>query len=284
MPPGSRDLRVDDDGLIAPDVGGWAETKYRLLALYDGLFSTGMKNKWDQRVYIDLYAAAGHSRIQRTSRYLKGSPVIALTVPDPFDKYIFCEEREDLLDALKARTQRIAPQANVAYIRGNCDAEIERICKEVPKFSPTNKVLSLCLADPCDFGLKFETLRRLSTFLMDFVVLLAIGMDANRNYEHYVEGNSTKIDEALGNTAWRERWKAVGVKRSDFRPFLAEEFCTSMESLGYLRKPLDRMKLVRSAEKNLPLYYLALFSRSEMAFKFWDDVLKYSDDQESFRF
>ncbi len=31
-----------------------------------------------------------------------------------------------------------------------------------------------------------------------------------------------------------------------------------MESLGYLKKPLDRMKLVRSAEKNLPLYYLTL--------------------------
>src|SRR5579859_6803420 len=54
--------------------------------------------------------------------------------------------------------------------------------------------------------------------------------------------------------------------------------------LATFRKPVDRMKLVRSAEKNLPLYYLALFSRSEMAFNFWDDVLKYSDDQESFRF
>ena len=52
-----------------------------------------------------------------------------------------------------------------------------------------------------------------------------------------------------------------------------------MESLGYLRKPLDRMKLVRSVERNLPLYYLALFSRHETAFKFWDDVLKYSTDQ-----
>jgi len=27
------------------------------------------------------------------------------------------------------------------------------------------------------------------------------------------------------------------------------------------------------------MYYLALFSRNEMAFKFWDDVLKYSTDQ-----
>jgi three-Cys-motif partner protein len=272
---------VADDGLIAPEVGGWAETKYLLLALYDGLFSTGMKNKWDQRVYLDLYAGAGYSRIQGTSKFLKASPIIALTVTDPFDKYIFCEGREDLLDALKARALRIAPQADVAYIAGNCDAEINKIYKEIPNCSPTNKVLSLCVVDPFDFGLKFETLRKLSTVFMDFVVLLAIGMDANRNYEHYVEGNSPKIDEALGNTEWRDRWKAGGARRSDFRTFLPREFCSSMESLGYLKKPLDRMKLVRSLEKNLPLYYLALFSRSETAFKFWDDVHKYSTDQKS---
>lgn len=277
----SENLRADNDGLLTPEVGGWAETKYRLLALYDELFSTGMKNRWDQRVYIDLYAGAGYSRIQGTGRFLKGSPIIALTVAHPFDKYIFCEEDKDLLDALRARSQRIAPQANVAYLAGNCDAEIERICQEIPKASATNKVLSLCLVDPFDFGLKFETLRRLSTVYIDFVVLLAIGMDANRNYEHYVDGYSPKIDEALGNTEWRERWKVVGLKRRDFRSFLADEFCRSMESLGYLKTPLNRMKQVRSVEKNLPLYYLALFSRSETAFKFWDEVLKYSTDQRS---
>ncbi len=281
MASGSPNLRVDDDGLMTPEVGGWAETKYRLLALYDELFSTGMKNKWDQRVYLDLYAGAGYSRIQGTSKFLKASPMIALTVPCPFDKYIFCEGREDLLDALKARVKRTGPQANVAYILGSCDAEIEEIYKQIPKGSSTNKVLSLCLVDPFDFGLKFETLLRLSTVFMDFVVLLAIGMDANRNYEHYVEGESTKIDEALGNEEWRERWKVIGVRRSDFRQFLAGEFCRSMESLGYLKKPLDRMKLVRSVEKNLPLYYIALFSRSETAFKFWDDVLKYATDQKN---
>ena len=279
-----HNLRVDDDGLLTPEVGAWAETKYRLLALYDELFSTGMKDKWDQRVYLDLYAGAGYSRVQGTTKLLKASPIIALTVTHPFDKYIFCEGQEDLLDALKVRVKRIAPHANAAYIPGSCDVEIEKIYKEIPKWSSTKKVLSLCLVDPFDFGLKFETLRMLSKVFVDFVVLLAIGMDANRNYEHYVEGDSTKIDEALGNTEWRERWKAVGIRRGDFRTFLAGEFCRSMESLGYLKKPLDRMKLVRSVEKNLPLYYLALFSRSETAFKFWDDVLKYSTDQSSFNF
>lgn len=279
---GSANLRVDDDGHMTPEVGGWAETKYRLLALYNELFSTGMKNKWDQRVYIDLYAGAGYSRIQGTSRFLKGSPIIALTVTDRFDKYIFCEESEDLLNALKARVQQIAPRANVAYIAGSCDSQIEKIYKEIPKASSRNTVLSLCLVDPFDFGLKFETLSRLSAVFTDFVVLLAIGMDANRNYEHYVDGNSTKIDEALGNIKWRERWKEVGLRRSEFRLFLADEFCASMESLGYLKKPRNRMKLVRSLDKNLPLYYLALFSKNEIAFKFWDDVLKYSTDQTTF--
>ncbi|HTC94550.1 MAG TPA: hypothetical protein VK699_14010 [Terriglobales bacterium] len=105
-------------------------------------------------------------------------------------------------------------------------------------------------------------------------------MDANRNYDHYVDGNSPKIDEALGNTAWRERWKQVGVRRSDFRRFLASEFAKSMESLGYLPQELHQMKEVRSDEKNLPLYHLALFSRNQAAYKFWKDVLKYGTDQQ----
>jgi three-Cys-motif partner protein len=224
----------------------------------------------------------GYSRIKGTKTILKASPIIALTVPDPFDKYIFCEEREDLLSALKARVERVAPRAGVAFFPGSCDSEIDRICAEIPKGSSSNKVLSLCLVDPFDFGIKFETLHRLSAVFMDFVVLLAIGMDANRNYDNYVDGHHTKIDEALGNNQWRERWKTVGIRRSDVRPFLATEFSRSMESLGYLRKPLDRMKLVRNVDKNSPLYYIALFSRNEMAFKFWDDVLKYSTDQTAF--
>jgi hypothetical protein len=107
-------------------------------------------------------------------------------------------------------------------------------------------------------------------------------MDANRNYDHYVEGDSTKIDEALGNTDWRDRWKTPGIRRRDFRHFLASEFSLSMESLGYLKQTPDRMKLVRSDAKNLPLYHLALFSRKPTADKFWDEVLKYGSDQGSF--
>jgi hypothetical protein len=133
--------------------------------------------------------------------------------------------------------------------------------------------------DPFDFGIKFSTIRGLSAVFVDFLVLLAVGMDANRNYDHYVEGNHTKLDEAFGNAEWRDRWRSAGSSRREFRHFLAAEFSLSMESLGYRRQGSERMKLVRSDEKNLPLYYLGLFSRSATADKFWDDVLKYGSDQ-----
>ncbi len=232
MPTSTADLHAKNDGLIAPEVGRWAEDKYRLISLYDELFASGMKYKWDQRVYIDLYSAAGISRIKGTETFLKGSPLLALNVSAPFDKYIFCEESPDLYEAL--RTETLAPSANVALIPGCCDTEIEKLCAEIPKGLATNKVLSLCLVDPFDFGIKFDTIRRLSKVFVDFVVLLAVGMDAGRNYDHYVDGDNQKIDEALGNIEWRERWKTWSGGRKRFREFLATEFALSMQSLGYL--------------------------------------------------
>ena len=67
-----------------------------------------------------------------------------------------------------------------------------------------------------------------------------------------------------------------------FPKFLAECFAKRMQSLNYIPPQYYQMKEVRSDEKNLPLYHLALFSRDELAYKFWDDVLKYSTDQTSF--
>lgn len=52
-----------------------------------------------------------------------------------------------------------------------------------------------------------------------------------------------------------------------------------MKVLGYIPPPLYSMREVRSEDKNLPLYYLALFSRSARAYEFWNQVLKYGTDQ-----
>lgn len=271
--------QVADDGLACPEVGAWTEEKHRLVSLYTAMFSTGMKSKWDERIYVELYAGAGLSRIRGTQRIILGSPLRALAAENPFDKYVFCEAIPKNLEALKSRVSRHFPSANVAFVVGECDANVSEILTEIPVGSRDRTVLTLCFADPFDIGLKFATIKALSSRFVDFVVLLAVYSDANRAYKRYVMEDAIKVDEFLGSTTWRDRWRIAETNGAAFPKFLAVEFASSMEALGYLPTPIHRMRRVRSDEKNLPLYYIALFSRNKLAHGFWDDALKYGKDQ-----
>jgi three-Cys-motif partner protein len=272
------------DNLALPEVGSWTEEKHRLVSLYATLFSKGMKKKWGKRVYVELHAGAGYSRIRGTQRVILGSPLRALAAEQPFDKYVFCEALPKNLEALRARVHLHFPHADVAYVAGDCDAKVSDILREIPKGSKDNTVLTLCFADPYDIGLKFRTIDALSVRFIDFLVLLAVYSDANRAYKRYVMEDAVKVDDFLGSKTWRERWRTAEANGVLFPKFLAEEFAASMEALGYLPTPVHRMKRVRSDEKNLPLYYIALFSRKQLAHDFWDDALKYRTDQTAFPF
>jgi three-Cys-motif partner protein len=94
-----------EDGLIAPEAGAWTEDKHRLVSLYATLFSSAMKYKWDERVYIELYAGAGYAKNRKTSKLIFGSPLNALRVKHLFDRYVFCEGDPEKLRALKARVK-----------------------------------------------------------------------------------------------------------------------------------------------------------------------------------
>jgi three-Cys-motif partner protein len=264
-------------------VGAWAEEKRRLVSLYSTLFSSGMKAKWSRRIYVELYAGAGYSKIRGTSKFIFGSPLLALKVKDPFDKYVFCEEKANNLSALKTRSRQIAADADIAYVQGDCNKRTSEILAEIPKGSTGDTTLSLCFADPFDISLEFETIRTLAgSRYVDFLVLLALGMDANRNYELYLREDANKVDKFLGSNSWRERWATAQWDAVKFTRFLADEFTKSMATLGYIPPPHYTMKEVRSREKNLALYRLALFSRNERAYKYWEQVLKYSTDQTTF--
>lgn len=270
---------VKDDGLTAPEVGTWAEEKHRRVSLYSTLFSSGMKKKWSKRIYIELYAGAGYSRIRDTPRLILGSPLRALTLEVPFDKYVFCEENRENLDALKTRAKRISPNADITYIEGDCNKRTREILAAIPRGS----ALSLCFADPFDISLHFATIRTLATAgRIDFLILLALGMDASRNYDHYLKDESHKIDNFLGSDTWRQRWARAQWDAVKFTRFLADEFTASMAALNYIPPPRYMMKEVKLPEKNVPLYRLALFSRNQLAYKYWEQALKYGKDQREF--
>lgn len=283
--PTDDSVLVADDGLPVPEVGPWAETKHNVVSYYAKQFSTGMKKKWDRRIYIELYAGAGYSRIRDTSKIIMGSPLRALGLPDPFDKYIFCEEDPGLMRALELRAKRMAPIADVICVPGNCNERISDIVREIPVGSRDNTVLSLCFVDPCDIGIRFGTLRFLSEKrFVDFLILLALYMDANRNNQNYVNPRSTKVAEFLDLPNWRTDWAKAEAEGVAFPRYLAEAFSRRMETQRYIYQPIYKMKEIIFPDKNWPLYRLALFSRNQLAYTLWDDVLRYSTPQASFDF
>jgi three-Cys-motif partner protein len=273
-------ITVIDDGLFIPDVGPWADEKYKLLGGYSEIFTTGMKNLWDNLVYIDLFAGAGYARIKGTNKIRMSSALIAMSIKHKFNKYILCEEDEKCLNALKARVKRHFPDANVEFIQGDSNNNIERIFNSITKHSQHEKVLRFCFVDPFSLNLKFATIKKLSSLgKVDFLILLALYMDANRNLFNYISENSDKIDEFIDDAGWRELFKSGKIPSHDFIKYLSEKYDYNMKLLDY-KEPVEK-QLIKIDDKNIPLYYLAFYSKHERGNDFFMKVEKYRNSQQS---
>ena len=234
-----------------------------------------------------LYRAVRGSRLQQDPRHIEDDSWLSCPSPHfraSVRQIYLLRKGAERARRFEGRVKRTAPSAKVAYILGDCNQHIDEILAAIPAHSPGHRVLSLCFVDPYDIGIKFETLSKLSNRFVDFLVLLALYMDANRNYENYMKEEAVKIDEFLGLPTWRERWKISLQNGTPFPQFLAEEFSKSMETLGYQPQPFYKMKQVKISEKNVRLYCLAFFSRNPRAYSFWDQVLKYRNPQTTFNF
>ncbi len=139
-------------------------------------------------------------------------------------------------------------------------------------------VLSLCFVDPNDIGIKFATLQTLARNYIDFVVLLALYMDALRAEQQYVR-NPLKINQLLGTPSWQDRWMAAKLEGRDFPHSSLRSSRTARTTIGYIPPPFHSMRKIFFYKKNFPLYAVGLFSRHPLAYELWDKALKGSDDQ-----
>ena len=262
-----------DDGLLTPRVGPWVSTKHQKLAYYSSMFSTGMKKRWQCGVYLELFSGAGKSRTGAPPAIVPGSPLLALDVKDPYDKYIFCEQDPASMAALRSRIERSFPDSDVACILGDANVNTDQILGAVPTFSRGYRGLTFCFADPYKLSqLRFATLKRLADALyIDFLVLIPTYMDANRNERRYTEEDCSIVDDYLGSRDWRNRWRNASQRPApDFGHFVADEFGRSMQSVGFLYEGVKDYELVRMTnDKNQRLYHLALFSKNNTGLQFW---------------
>jgi three-Cys-motif partner protein len=276
---------LDDDGLPTPEIGAWGEEKYRHVQLYAWLFIKAMRTKWDALFYLDLFAGSGRSQIRGTGRIVGASPLLILGMPEAYDKYIFCEQDKNYAEALETRCRRDFLNRNVKIITGNANASLENIIAAIPQPGRSQKVLGFCFLDPFQLqNLQFSTIETLSQRFMDFLVLIPSSMDANRNEHNYIQPRNKTLDKFFGNPDWRTRWDKEKTFGKSFEHFVVEEFGRSMQTLDYIDPGLKEAIMIRSDDRNLPLYRLALYSKHKLGSKFWKETKKYSDPQTGFEF
>lgn len=276
-------IEVKADGLIVPIVREWSLEKYKLVGSYCDIFTNGMKNKWDQLVYIDLFAGSGYAQIKENNKVYLNSALVAMSVPIPFTKYILCEQDDEKFEALSRRVKRDFSHLNFELIHGDSNANVSKVLEAIPSYSKGNTLLPFCFVDPYSLNLNFSTIKALGQKLMDFLILQALHMDANRNFETYLSDENTRIEEYLGLKNWRELFEKDGkIYRKDFVKFLADQYQNQMVELKY--QATKHMHQIRSNEKNLPLYYLSFYTKHTTGEKFFKEIQKRIKSQISIEF
>lgn len=271
----------EDDGYYLPEAGDWSERKHEKFKYYTAMFSGSMKKKWDCRVYIDLFAGPGKWRIKGTDKIEPGSPLVAMSVDPPFDRYIFCEADNQSLEALKGRAAKHFPELDCRFINGDANKATSEILQAVPKYSREHKVLSLIVVDPFKTReLKFETVKKLTSIYADFLFLIPGAMDIRRNPHNYTREDNHTVDEFLGTDEWRDEWENRVIRNMDFGMFVADRFGRSMAQLGFIYRGTDSMEIIKKdGDSGISLYYLAFFSKNKLGAKFWEETRKNTTTQ-----
>jgi three-Cys-motif partner protein len=270
-----------DDGHYLPLIKAHSLGKIQRHNYYAELFATSMRKKWPQLAYVGLYSGAGRARIENTGEIIETTAISAVRLPVPFDKYIFVDSDLECTQALAARIAAASPECDAAVLPGDVREIAPLVRHALPTFGPGNGLLSFCFVDPFAADLRFDTIRALSSFRMDFLVLLMLGWDARVNFRRYYDDHtSTRLGDLIDSPAWREEYRRATDKH--VVRFLLRKFDEAMVRLGYLPAAEDHYHRVTAVGKGVLQYVLVLYTKHPLGQQFWKQALAGSADQLGF--
>jgi three-Cys-motif partner protein len=119
-----------DDGLLVRGVKPHSARKSQMVSRGIDTVSSAMRRQWFADrfglQYVELYSGPGRLIDESSGRELAGSPIEALAVRRPFDRYVFCDYSRDCVDALR---QRVGRRSDVQILQGDAKdlSHLERV-------------------------------------------------------------------------------------------------------------------------------------------------------------
>jgi three-Cys-motif partner protein len=251
------------DQLPARPSGPWIDTKHRLLTYYANLFATGMRNKWEKRVYLELFSGPGKCLIRNTGKEDLGSPL--KVIGHDFTHFIFTEMSVPASKALATRLEAF-PNAEKAEIWcGDCAEAIQKM--HVP-----SGALTFAFIDPTGIGhapfALIETLQRKTR--CDLLINIQHAMGIKMNIHQYTPNadDASALTKFLGHDGWK---KLSRHNAKEFFVAVLDLYKQQLDKLGY--KFTGREVLI-SNRQGIGLYLLLFASRHPRGKEFWEKSMK----------
>jgi three-Cys-motif partner protein len=253
--------------------GEWAKEKLYYLSKYMFIFNQGMRNRWQQRAFVDLMAGPGRCILEDRDDEFDGSPILAANCDPPFTSIIAVESSPRLLPALRTRTASYGPR--LVVLEGDCN-NIDTIA-EIRSAIPANG-LTLAFADMLGLEVTYETLRRLTlSRRVDLAITFQVN-DLVRNVPNVMRGDAdgSRLDRFFGTPTWRQRVadaEAGKLRSSEIGDALTDFYIERLATLGYGNvQPLHVLMKNRS---KAPLYRLILAGKHPRAADFFRKISTY---------
>jgi three-Cys-motif partner protein len=254
-----------DDGLLARKVALHSLDKAHYAHYYADIVGRSMQNAYPGPLaWVELFAGPGRLYVKDLDSFKTGSPIEALTIPKPFDYYVFADLDPRCTDALRERLVREVPgRPNVHVLDGDANAaELQdRIVSIVPR-----NALTVLYGDPAGLDLNFDTLRFFAERYEHLDLLLNFPVPGV--VRALRAGHESKASKVLNHPAPID---LIGPTSGRPGTSLRQWFERQLSAFGYNQFAAQGIKL---HAKNVALYDLMLASREERAKQFFGEAVK----------
>ncbi len=254
--------------------------KYNILGKYLNVCKIFDKH-YSNFVYVDTHGGSGKVQLDsKTGEWVNGSPLIAATRTPEFP----CHVVEIDPQRYKSLCTSTKTCNNVSLYNGDCNNLITDILPKIPK----GQKFVFCFIDPeslvypAEDGtlydqLRAETVSIIARFprteiLLNFpleAILRCAGDYFKNPTEERAISTGKRVTTFMGSTSWQK----LDEKNRDRKSFLE----TYMDEV-LAPYPYKGAMLVRSEQKNLPLYYLVYTTHNSTAAKIMRDIMKKEGD------
>jgi three-Cys-motif partner protein len=224
-----------------------------------------MKNRFTERVYLDLLAGPGRCVDRDSGEEFPGSPVLSLTAP--FTQRVFIEADAALADALRSR---VGSDPVILVQDCNLPMTVTQARSHV-----SENALGLAFIDNLGLDVVFSTLSSLTVDRrIDLMITFQVS-DLTRNIGNVIRGREDRdrFDAFIGSPGWSavvEQASARNASASETADALLDFYATQLGRIGYPHVVHSRMVMKNS--RNVPQYRLLLAGRHERAVEFFRKI------------